>query len=252
MSALTYETAKKQVTERREAAQDARSEVAGRGSCRGRSPPASPAGPSQPEMRSTTVPAFVPQVAQRIDQAAAELLGQDDVGEAAPGVGMAVHERGVHGGPDRQLQEEHDHRRDQHADAGQDGPPAQDDAPVGRQHEQADGRRQEQRQRVIGHGDAVHQGRGHEPPVGVADDLRVLAAPPPLPRSGAAGTGSRPGPGGACAGRHAWPAARTAGCSRESGPWPSATKRLPVSSWTMPTVPATAAAAVIACSRFIR
>ena len=72
---------------------------------------------------------------------------------------MAVDERRVHGRADRQLEEEGDDRDGQDRDAGDHGPPPEDHAPVGREHEEPDGRRQQQGQRVVGHGDAVDERR---------------------------------------------------------------------------------------------
>ena len=103
------------------------------------------------------------QVPERVVQAALELLGEDDVPEAVPGVRRAVHERRPErSGAERQLGVDEDQGHGQDADARQDEPAAPPDPRIDREDVQPDRDRQEQRERVIADGQREHEGRGDQ------------------------------------------------------------------------------------------
>ena len=127
MSALTYEAAKKQVIA---AAVPVRSAYRGRriavttnatGMSGARIPYCD-------TVRVDELAELARQLAERVGQAALELLGEDDVAEAVPGVRRAVHEvRPERPGAQGQLEVDEDDGRHEQADAGQDEPAAPPD-----------------------------------------------------------------------------------------------------------------------------
>ena len=105
------------------------------------------------------------QLTERVLEAALELLGEDDVLEALPGVRRAIDEGGLERAgccPDRQLEIDGDQRQHEDTDARRDQPATAPDLRIDRQDVQPDRDRQEERQRVIADRQREDERRGHE------------------------------------------------------------------------------------------
>ena len=105
------------------------------------------------------------QLTERVLEAALELLGEDDVLEALPGVRRAVDEGGLErarGRPDRQLEVDGDEGEHQDADARPDQPAAAPDPRIDRQDVEPDRDREQERQRVVADRQPEDERRGDE------------------------------------------------------------------------------------------
>ena len=204
--------------------------------------------------RSSTRPGDVEHLA---GHGALELGGEHHLPEPAPRLGVAVHERRAER-PGAQRELEVEQRRD--ADAGAERRRhdlrAEHDPRLDREHEQADGRDQQQGQPVVRDRDAEH-GRGqHDGPVGAAAEARIVGRAPPrrgrTAPSGAGGPRSRPAaPRAGRARRRPWRPARRSARGRTRRRRPSRRPAAPGGSAPTTTVRPTAVATRIADRRLI-
>ena len=173
---------------------------------------------------------------------------------------MGVDHGSVHGRANWQFEEQHHDRRDQDGGAGEDQAPLPEDQRGGGQDEQADGRGEHHRQRMVGEGDAVYERGGDEQAIRLAASLRVFRRPPPLPyeeqqeeqRHQGEVEHVRVGVGRQPPEDRSRRTGENPGMVRSSSPVARAIQRIPVRNWTMATVPAIAPAARSAWSKFIR
>ena len=140
MSAFSYDAAKKQVEPERDAGQqrEARPPASGRQEAeRDEHGQRSELVDRQPEQ----VTELAGQVAERVDEAALELLAEGDVPEAIPRVGPAVDQRSPEGpGAQGELQVDDRHGDGKRGDAGEDESAPLPDRRLDGEHEEADRR----------------------------------------------------------------------------------------------------------------
>ena len=122
------------------------------------------------------------QLAKWVEQAALELLGEDDVAEAVPRVRRAVHEvRPERPGAQGQLEIDEDDGPNEQADARQDEPAASPDPRVDGEHVQPDRDHQQQGQRMVADGQPEDDRRGKQVAVAPVAWDGVGRADPPVP-----------------------------------------------------------------------
>ena len=122
-------------------------------------------------------------VGQRPGEVALELAGQHDVPEPAPRLGMPVDERRAEEtGAERQLEVQQRRHAEAGAQRGQDDARPPHDPGLDREHEQPDGRDQQQREPVVRQRHAEHRGGQHDPAVGPGAQARVVGRLAPVAR----------------------------------------------------------------------
>ena len=129
-------------------------------------------------VRSTSSPALRGDVAERVDEAALELLAERDVPEAVPR--LRVGRRRAARGTARRAAAARGRRATtvitERARQASDEPPAAPDPGLDGEHEQPDRRRQEQGQRVVADRQPEDDGRGHEAAIAAIGARGPLAA----------------------------------------------------------------------------